>query len=383
MQAIHGPRPRARTEGLTLGRVRLILVPLGGNYSVDSDSDWVTRHACPSGLPMFLHRNLEVRGNLNMEGRVAIHGWHPGKIVLTWILTIAAWPVLNAMFFDDEAALLWMIIAAVAVILTWRWLSGREIDDSGSNRVSPRPKAHRSAPSLVQNGDEAGGYELTPVLRSMMKEYGIPDEVIRRKYLSYSLALEASGSKSNWNDDVDDHARRIGALTEGEIQRARSDFDQAVVNRVVVALVSEGWTRVDVEKDESEEESQGPHIGIEVPNEIPVVGGDARISIPVISFANPGSPEEEDSQFRTASAGAANLLIPIILERAEGRVSIPIVRAVALDMVITAFESNMVPTKDTRGLFIGARCQFETKWKDWTAEGDPTRVMEETYVDNS
>jgi hypothetical protein len=92
---------------------------------------------------------------------------------------------------------------------------------------------------------EAGAREIGPGLRAMMTAYGIPDEVIKAKYVSYAMALRMSGKSCNWNDEVDDHARRVGALTESEIETARTDLHQAILNRVKIALVTEGWWPVE------------------------------------------------------------------------------------------------------------------------------------------
>jgi hypothetical protein len=46
------------------------------------------------------------------------------------------------------------------------------------------------------------------------------------------MALSMSGKESGWNDDIDGLARQVGALTDEEIEAARTDFNQAVVNRI-------------------------------------------------------------------------------------------------------------------------------------------------------
>lgn len=86
-------------------------------------------------------------------------------------------------------------------------------------------------------------------LRKMMDEYGIPMEVVQRKYMSYAVVLGASNQQSNWNADIDDHARNIGALTESEIEDAKTDLHKAILNRIKVAFVSEGWIRFFDEDD--------------------------------------------------------------------------------------------------------------------------------------
>lgn len=78
-------------------------------------------------------------------------------------------------------------------------------------------------------------------LERMSKGYGIPKDVIQRKLELYAQALRVSDQSSDWNADIDDVAREVGALTEEQIEAARTDRLTAVVNRVKVALVMEGW----------------------------------------------------------------------------------------------------------------------------------------------
>jgi hypothetical protein len=93
--------------------------------------------------------------------------------------------------------------------------------------------------------DHPDTLDVGPSLKAMMAEYGIPDEVVERKYMSYAMALRMSGQDANWNDDIDDHGRSIGALSQAEIEAARRDIHQAILNRIKVALVTEGWSPVD------------------------------------------------------------------------------------------------------------------------------------------
>jgi len=59
-------------------------------------------------------------------------------------------------------------------------------------------------------------------------------------YEAYHAALFCSGNEFNWNSDVDDYSRSVNALRESEMFLARVDLKQAVINRIIVRLVSEG-----------------------------------------------------------------------------------------------------------------------------------------------
>lgn len=103
-------------------------------------------------------------------------------------------------------------------------------DDESIEDSHPNSGAS-SSPEPV--GDESLAVE---EFEEIASQFGVPEEMVSRKYMSYFMALRASGSTENWNEDIDDHARSIGALTEEQIDRARTDFNQAVLNRVIVAL---------------------------------------------------------------------------------------------------------------------------------------------------
>jgi len=77
-------------------------------------------------------------------------------------------------------------------------------------------------------------------LASLAGQFGLAEQYVQTKYSSYLLVLSMHDAEGNWNDEIDDYASDIGALTEDEIVRARTDLHRAVLNRVKVALVSEG-----------------------------------------------------------------------------------------------------------------------------------------------
>ncbi|MGB4709592.1 MAG: tetratricopeptide repeat protein [Fuerstiella sp.] len=68
------------------------------------------------------------------------------------------------------------------------------------------------------------------------------EEDFDRRYRGYEMSLKMFGSPEGpgWNDDIVKLARESQALTESEIFCAKTDFSQAVINRVIVRWVSEG-----------------------------------------------------------------------------------------------------------------------------------------------
>ena len=72
----------------------------------------------------------------------------------------------------------------------------------------------------------------------IIDEFHISEETFNIKYSSYHRALIMySQNIGFWNDEIEDYSRKI--LSEAEIQRAKYDLHQAILNRVIVALASE------------------------------------------------------------------------------------------------------------------------------------------------
>lgn len=68
----------------------------------------------------------------------------------------------------------------------------------------------------------------------IVEEFGIGVTEFQRLFRSYDFSLSLSGKSDNWNADIDDFSRSIQALTEEEIELGKTDFRQAVLNRIIV-----------------------------------------------------------------------------------------------------------------------------------------------------
>jgi tetratricopeptide (TPR) repeat protein len=71
---------------------------------------------------------------------------------------------------------------------------------------------------------------------SIARQLGISQDLFDIWYRRYTAALETGERSSDWNTDIDDLARQVGALTEQEISRGRTDLHQAVLNRVKLRI---------------------------------------------------------------------------------------------------------------------------------------------------
>ena len=108
-------------------------------------------------------------------------------------------------------------------------------------------KAHLRLPAEVRaeavsssdrNRALAGEAVRTP--EAVLGASGLSREDFDLMYRSYQFSLSMSGKPRNWNDDIEGHARNIRALRETEILLAKTDLHQAILNRIIVRLVTEG-----------------------------------------------------------------------------------------------------------------------------------------------
>jgi hypothetical protein len=73
----------------------------------------------------------------------------------------------------------------------------------------------------------------------IIDEFNISDEYFNQIFYSYEQVLGRQPNIGLWNDDMEEYSRKIKALNEEEIQKAKYDLNQAILNRVIVRLSSE------------------------------------------------------------------------------------------------------------------------------------------------
>jgi len=73
----------------------------------------------------------------------------------------------------------------------------------------------------------------------IIDEFNISDEYFNQIFYSYEQVLGRQPNIGLWNDDMEEYSREIKALNEEEIQKAKYDLNQAILNRVIVRLSSE------------------------------------------------------------------------------------------------------------------------------------------------
>lgn len=290
---------------------------------------------------------------------------------------------------------------------TWRYIWLRTLASEGelpsdeaelvraiSARAEQSYKAAGYGPNIhkVPRLDADGRVDLGTALRTLVKEHDIPFELVERKYMGYLVALQAAGKSSNWNADIDQMARRKGVFNNKEIQRAHSDLHQAILNRVKLALHMEGCFHSEnpdepddggVEPRDEPVTREPPMADIARTQTIPIPGYGSEWAMPHVNLKDAKSDEEYNRLFMTAAGGAAHLLVPIILDRVDGSLPLPLVRGCALDMVLEAVERNLVVSEDTRGYFVAGRSLFETCWTEWESDGDPVATLEAMYKESS
>jgi hypothetical protein len=94
-------------------------------------------------------------------------------------------------------------------------------------------------PGAARDAEEVWGAD------RIIRHFGISEHAFLTKHLGYTPALQSSVRTSHWNEEIDELAREANALTEWEIELARSDFSQAVLNRVKLALSMERIERAE------------------------------------------------------------------------------------------------------------------------------------------
>lgn len=68
----------------------------------------------------------------------------------------------------------------------------------------------------------------------IISEFALSSEGFSISFSSYKFSLGLSGDSSNWNKDIDNYARSIGALSEEEIEQAKTNFERAILNRIIL-----------------------------------------------------------------------------------------------------------------------------------------------------
>lgn len=94
---------------------------------------------------------------------------------------------------------------------------------------------------------------------------------------------------------------------------------------------------------------------------IPVPGMDG-LRVPEVSFFPERTDAEAHQMYLTALSGAANLLVPIVNLRVQGRWPLETVRGCALTCAIEGLNKGRVFENNTRGIFAGAVSVFEELW---------------------
>jgi hypothetical protein len=73
----------------------------------------------------------------------------------------------------------------------------------------------------------------------ILATFGISERDYDLHYIRYLAWLLRSGAQSNWNDEIAEHAQKLDALRQAEVALANTNFHQAIVNRIIVRLVTE------------------------------------------------------------------------------------------------------------------------------------------------
>jgi len=76
-----------------------------------------------------------------------------------------------------------------------------------------------------------------PGRQEILARFGITERMFDVLFVSYRFSLlHSRGDVGGWNHEIDAFAREIGALSEGEIEAARTSLHAAILNRIKLRL---------------------------------------------------------------------------------------------------------------------------------------------------
>jgi hypothetical protein len=93
-----------------------------------------------------------------------------------------------------------------------------------------------SSEHVSQRGPDFGAPMDVWTASQIMHHFSVSQSVFDAKYQSYFITLRMADASGNWNEDIDEIGRAHGVLTVAEIAQAKHDFNQAVLNRIKLAL---------------------------------------------------------------------------------------------------------------------------------------------------
>lgn len=72
---------------------------------------------------------------------------------------------------------------------------------------------------------------------SIMRRFSLSEEEFAGKYNAWNASLRKNGLRKDWNQEIDAFAIANGFLTPEEVRAGKTDFEQAVLNRVKYASI--------------------------------------------------------------------------------------------------------------------------------------------------
>ena len=127
------------------------------------------------------------------------------------------------------------------------------LQNTSSKLISEEADPETVMPNHEPIDQEPHSRDETKALRNasdIMTEFGLSDDEFNLQFSSYKFSLSFFGDSSNWNDDIEDFARSINALSEEEINLAKTSFEQAILNRIIVRNVASLRAKENLMNDE-------------------------------------------------------------------------------------------------------------------------------------
>lgn len=121
---------------------------------------------------------------------------------------------------------------------------GQSQNDAAANAFSrlisecPMPETDNTSRAPKQTHYKRNQSKIFRDAGDIVSEFNISRDDFVSLYSGYRFSLSFSGEGSSWNDDIDDYARSMDALSEEEIALAKTNFERAILNRIIVRQVS-------------------------------------------------------------------------------------------------------------------------------------------------
>jgi hypothetical protein len=132
---------------------------------------------------------------------MAIRHWHPFKLVIIWLISLAIllilWLFASPSRADEQAlvVVVWMVLSIPVFILTWRWGSGHEPYESRQQDSPHDTLLSTFKIELLPPKTEPSFIQPDSPVKAIRREYSIRKLKIRKSLLDEGFVVPLNGSE--------------------------------------------------------------------------------------------------------------------------------------------------------------------------------------------